>query len=131
MQIVKVIYCFRILNSQQLLNSIPGISYSFKLSIDTNIRRKGQSSCNLSTFNFELRCLLRLVKAKKKNSLRFVIKVSSKSISKRYVRGFQDQVSRNLFPRSSSLLYLALVYTKTVDSVKGGKLLIALKARSD
>lgn len=66
MQIVKVIYCFRILNSQQLLNSIPGISYSFKLSIDTNIRRKGQSSCNLSTFNFELRCLLRLVKAKKK-----------------------------------------------------------------
>ena len=90
---MKVIYCFRILNSQQLLNSIPGISYSFKLSIDTNIRRKGQSSCNLSTFNFELRCLLRLVKAKK-NSLRFVIKVSSWSISKRYVRGFQDQVSR-------------------------------------
>lgn len=39
--------------------------------------------------------------------------------------------SRNLFPRSSSLLYLALVYTKTVDSVKGRKLLIALKARSD
>ena len=39
--------------------------------------------------------------------------------------------SRNLFLRSSSLLYLALVYTKTVDSVKGRKLLIALKARSD